>query len=389
MVTYAPPGWTMANAVTGGGYLPLQQALVGGDPAVIQWYVAEVLRHAAKLAQLVTELEGKKKELESVWPEGSASDRAATQVGEGIGSFLKTIVPMDSGARTVGKTGAVVQGGQQGMSSVAAIAEPVINGLLSSPLSKPAGVATAVAVLGKLTTFLTTIGSMFTALGAKELGTIFTQLGTVTGGVEKLLTSVTGTDPAAATPATATPAAATPAAAPAPAAATPAALTAEPVASPTAAALSPASAPGGSPYAATAWATGPDGAPYGFAIDPATGNLMASGYDPATGLPGGAAALGDWQPVDIGSGTGGAGAGAGGSGTDPGSGSTTGTGGGADGGASTSGDDTTVVTVSSGGESVTFDIAATDPTTSTTIDAEVGSEGAETQVQITVGPSTA
>jgi hypothetical protein len=388
---YAPPPYPALAYGSGGSLLPLQQAVAGGDPALIRWYAQQIVNHAKKLVELVAELERKKKELQEVWPEGSGGDKAAEKVAAGIGSFLKGIQPLIAGAQTVAGTGEVVQASQNGMNGIAGM-EQLVASLLSNPWTHSQGVATAGATVGMLSKLFTGLGTVFTALGQTQLGQLFTQLGTVMGTVEQLITSADGSGSGTTAPTQTAPSATNPSATN-PSATNPYATnpygtnpygTSPYGTNPYG--TTPAASPyGTNPYATgypSAYATGPDGLPYGYAIDPATGSVMATGYDPATGQPYGSGGLGDWVPVDIGSdtgdGSGGSGDGSGGSG------SGTANEGGSGGGDSTAGDDPTVITVSSEGESVTFEVAATDPTT---ITAEVGSDDSPTEVSITVTPA--
>ncbi|MGF1647309.1 MAG: hypothetical protein ACFCVF_10390 [Kineosporiaceae bacterium] len=370
---YAPPPYPALAYGSGGGLLPLQTAVAGGDPTLIRWYAQQIVTHAKKLIALVTELERKKKDLQEVWPEGSGGDQAATKVATGLDQFLRSIQPLIAGAQTVSGTGEVVQASQTGMNGLAGT-EQLVAALLSNPWTHSQGVATAGATVGMLSKLYSGLGTMFTALGQTQLGQHFTQLGTVLGAVEQLITSANGSGSATTSSPQLT------------AATNPYAIT--PATNPY------ATTPATNPYATTgypsAYATGPDGLPYGYAIDPATGSVMGTGYDPATGRPFGSGALGDWVPVDIGTDSGsgsgsGGGSGPGGSGDASGAGgSGAANGGGSGDSGSTTGDDPTVVTVSSAGESVTFEVAATDPTT---ITAEVGSDDAPTEVSITVTPA--
>jgi hypothetical protein len=159
----------------------------------------------------------------------------------------------------------------------------------------------------------------------------------------------------------------------------------------------------GSPMAFT---TDPStGMPYGYGIDTSTGQLYGTGVDPQTGLPlgsGSGAGLADsWVPVDpgasggpesgggagsSGAGSGGAGSGGDGAGGGAGSDGTSNQANSASGDATdwTQGDDTTHIQVSSGGETVSFDIDAGND--ETTITAAVGPDGDQSNVEITVAP---
>ncbi|MGF1663483.1 MAG: hypothetical protein ACFCVG_13655 [Kineosporiaceae bacterium] len=378
---YAPPPYPALAYGSGGGLLSLQTAVAGGDPNLIRWYAQQIVTHSKKLIELVAELERKKKELEEVWPEGRGRDQAAEKVAAGIESFLKAIQPLIAGAGTVAGTGEVVQASQNGMNGLAGI-EQLVAGLLSNPWTHSQGVATAGATVGMLSQLFTGLGTVFTALGQTQLGQFLTQLGTVTGAVQQLITSADGSGSGTTSPTPAT------------ASTTPYATT------PTATTPDATNPYGTNPYAGTAtdpygtnpygtptgypsaYATGPDGLPYGYAIDPATGSVMASGYHPTTGQPYGSGELGEWVPVDLASDSGGGSGGSGSGSGDGGSGEANG--GGSGDSASTGGDDPTVVTVSSAGESVTFEVAATDPTT---ITAEVGADDSPTEVSITVTPA--
>ncbi|MGL5850199.1 MAG: hypothetical protein ACRCZD_05375 [Phycicoccus sp.] len=401
------------TAGTSGAWTTVQQAVVGGNPSQIAAFSQDVVRHATKLISLVQELDRLMNERTKIWPEGSAGAQAAATNSQAIQSFLSTIKPIISGAQAVAATGNVVQASQTGMNSAAAV-DPAVSGLLSNPMTKPAGIATAISVLGTISKFLTALGGILTSLGggAGQLGQMLTQIGTVAGGAEQLLSSLTGGSgsgagsttnaPATTTPATAAPTLPTSAGA---VPALPASVGSTP-ASPTAASPYSFNPYGTNPYGTNPYgsgyttATGPDGNPYLLHRDGTNGEMVATPYDPVTGQALAGAGLGDWEPVGGGAGSGGgaesAGVSAGGSGgggstgADTGSGSPSqGTGGGSPDSTSTDGGGTTEIKVtSSTGESMQFEVAATNGTTAEVQgDLDPDSAGGEFTVRVTSGSS--
>jgi hypothetical protein len=418
-MTWATPQTPTIHAASGGASLAPLASLIGGDPAAILRHVGQLVQHAQKLVQLVGELDKKKQELRDAWPKGSASDQAGESTASALDTFIQAIKPMTAGAQALTGVATSLQGAQSGYTSAMTATEPVVQSLMSNPFTQSAGIATAMGVTGQVKTFLTAIGSLLTSLGLKDIGAAFTQLGTIIGSVESVFNAITGqsngTTPGATTPAALNngtlPGTTTPAAlnnGTLPGATTPAALnngtgyggsTGLGAGTPSNGTLGGGAfnsgalgsgLPSGSPMA---FATDPTtGMPYGYGIDSSTGQLCGTGIDPQTGLPlgsGTGAGLADsWVPVDpgasgglasgVGGSTGWDGAGSGGSSTDQ-AGSST--------GAATDwtqGDDATHIQVSSGGETVSFDIDAGDD--ATTITAEVGSGGDQTNVEITVAP---
>lgn len=402
------------NRYSGGGATGVQSALTGSNPAEMRAFAEQVVRHSAVLVQLVEALQKKRQQLTEIWPEGSTSDAAAERTATGLTAFLDSIQPMVGAAQTITAAAHGIDAAQTTTRTTLAAAESVVSALASNPWTQGAAAATANGTIGSLSGFMSGVGSMLTALGETGLGTQTATLGTLIGGIQSLLSALgvgadgdadPRTDPTGYTadlydPRTQSyqPYAYNPSTG---------AYTAD-TGYPTYADRSTDGlGPYHNPYAggSTQYPDPrqlPAAGAYATFTDPATGQLKVTTVDPSSGWPvgpvgleagtggaggmGGMGGVGEWVPVDAASGGGGtpmAG------GTDTTTAATTGepagsssAGSGAAG--SVSGDDPMQITVSSGGETVSFRVDETNPTD---ITAEVGPAGGETEVRISVNPT--
>lgn len=395
---YMPLATPSINAYSGGGAAALQALLAGGNPQEMRTFAEQVIERSAILVKLITELKDARDKLKEVWPEGTTSDATTEQTTKGLTTFLDSIQPMVSAANTITAAAQGLDAAQTTTKSTLSSAEAIVSALASNPWTQGAAAATANGTVGSLSGFLSGTGSIMTALGSSELGRQVSTLGTLIGGVESLASALgigTGGDDRDAHTAGND-------------------LTAS-LYDPRTQSYQPYSynsstgsytptdgssgyANGYNPYADNQSggynpygnSTQPSGnGAYATFTDPVTGQLKATTVDPSSGWPVGGSAgsgVGDWVPVDADSGGGGSTASAAGTPTETRTDSAGASTAGAGSGASVSGDDTTQITVSSGGETVSFTVAGDNETD---IVAEVGPKGGETAVTITVNPDEA
>ncbi|MGI8667550.1 MAG: WXG100 family type VII secretion target, partial [Jatrophihabitans sp.] len=180
-----PPSYAMDATAASGGPSTVLPQIVTGSPETILAHVSELLQKAQQFSSLIEEFKKAETQLQQAWS-GHAADSAVKKIENSLSSFTEIVNVINRGAQLLQQSATMITTAQTGYTSVVGAVNPTVAGLMSNPYTYSAAVALSTSSSAALKGFITAVSGLLKTLGAVNLASELTTVGTIISQLEQL-----------------------------------------------------------------------------------------------------------------------------------------------------------------------------------------------------------